>query len=103
MAEDHEENGWSLGVHFPTRIYASKIHSSSHHQRWEDASKCDPRADNGIPYIRTDIVAGLAEALQDAGLQIEHLHSKFQETGSGNAALYKIQSILAAYEQATKP
>ena len=34
-------------------------------------------------------------ALQNAQLQIEYLHDKFQETGSGNATLYFIQAAIA--------
>ena len=39
-------------------------------------------------------VARLEEALREAKLQIEYLHGKFQETGSGNSALARIDSAL---------
>ena len=39
-------------------------------------------------------VARLEEALREAKLQIEYLHGKFQETGSGNAVLARIDSAL---------
>lgn len=38
--------------------------------------------------------ARLEEALREAALQIEYLHEKFQETGSGNAVLAKIGEAL---------
>ena len=34
-------------------------------------------------------------ALRDAALQIEYLHEKFQETGSGNAVLFTINAAIA--------
>ena len=39
-------------------------------------------------------VARLEEALSEARLQIEYLHGKFKETGSGNAVLARIDSAL---------
>ena len=36
----------------------------------------------------------LREALRDASLQIEYLHEKFQETGTGNAVLAKLRTLL---------
>ena len=38
--------------------------------------------------------AGLVGLLAEAKLQIEYLHDKFKETGSGNAVLGKIDSAL---------
>lgn len=38
------------------------------------------------------------EALQEARLQIQYLHEKFQETGTGNAALAKIDAALSKAE-----
>ena len=35
------------------------------------------------------------EALREAVLQIEYLHDKFQETGTGNAVLAKLKAALA--------
>ena len=37
---------------------------------------------------------GMALALKEAKLQIEYLHEKFGETGSGNAVLAKINRVL---------
>jgi hypothetical protein len=37
----------------------------------------------------------LVEALEGAETQIQYLHDKFQETGSGNAELARIRTILA--------
>lgn len=39
--------------------------------------------------------AELNDGLVEAVLQIEYLHEKFQETGSGNAALARIRSLLS--------
>lgn len=36
----------------------------------------------------------LKSVLSDAYLQIEYLHEKFQETGSGNAILVRINDVL---------
>lgn len=36
----------------------------------------------------------MVEALKEAKLQIEYLHDKFNETGSGNSALAKIDAAL---------
>lgn len=38
----------------------------------------------------------LRDALKEARLQIEYLHDKFSVTGSGNAALTKIDAALSA-------
>ena len=40
----------------------------------------------------------LIEALREAKLQIEYLHSKFKETGSRNAVIAKIDLALAKEE-----
>ena len=40
----------------------------------------------------------LIETLQDAKLQIEYLHEKFQPTGSGNSVLNNIETVLKNYE-----
>ncbi len=40
----------------------------------------------------------MLEALKDAALQIEYLHDKFQETGSGNSVLSGIRAAIAAAE-----
>ncbi len=39
-------------------------------------------------------IAELEEALREAVLQIEYLHGKFQETGSGNAAISRARAAL---------
>ena len=41
--------------------------------------------------------AQLTDALEEARLQIECLHGKFKATGSGNAVLQRINSVLSAY------
>ncbi len=38
------------------------------------------------------------EALKEARLQIEYLHDKFKETGTGNAVLAKIDRVIAKDE-----
>lgn len=38
----------------------------------------------------------LVERLKEACLQIEYMHSKFDETGSGNAVLARINATLSA-------
>lgn len=38
--------------------------------------------------------ARLRDVLREAKLQIEYLHGKFQETGSGNSTLQKIEFAL---------
>jgi hypothetical protein len=40
--------------------------------------------------------AALVEALEQATLQIEYLHEKFQPTGSGNAVAARARAALAA-------
>jgi hypothetical protein len=39
-------------------------------------------------------IAALEEALTNAVLQIEYLHEKFQETGSGNAVVIRARVVL---------
>ena len=46
---------------------------------------------------RADLTDALAEAAEEAKQQIEYLHGKFQETGTGNAVIARLQSALAAY------
>ena len=43
----------------------------------------------------------LVELLHDAGIQIEYLHDKFSETGTGNNVLSRIKSLLTKIN--TKP
>ena len=43
-----------------------------------------------------DIIDKLVEALNGTILQIEYLHDKFQETGSGNAELLRAREALKA-------
>ena len=50
-----------------------------------------------IEYTRADLTDALAEAAEEAKQQIEYLHGKFQETGTGNAVIARLQSALAAY------
>jgi hypothetical protein len=44
-----------------------------------------------------DLADTLAEAAEEAKQQIKYLHGKFQETGTGNAVIARLQSALAAY------
>ena len=53
----------------------------------------DARAALKAALAEAEIVR-LREALRDASLQIEYLHEKFQETGSGNAVLAKLRTLL---------
>jgi hypothetical protein len=41
-----------------------------------------------------EIFQNMQEALQEAQLQIEYLHGKFSETGTGNKVLAKIKEAL---------
>ena len=41
----------------------------------------------------------LVEALEEAKLQIEYLHGKFKETGTGNAVLTKIEQALSKVKE----
>jgi len=41
----------------------------------------------------------LADLLDEAHLQIEYLHEKFGETGSGNNVLSRIETALAKYKE----
>ena len=50
-----------------------------------------------IEYTRADLTDALAEAAEEAKQQIEYLHGKFQETGTGNAVIARLESALAAY------
>jgi hypothetical protein len=43
-------------------------------------------------YSAADEIERLRAALEEARLQIEYLHDKFRETGSGNAALARIDA-----------
>lgn len=42
---------------------------------------------------------GLIDLLDEAHLQIEYLHKKFGETGSGNNVLARIETELAKYKE----
>ena len=44
--------------------------------------------------ISADEIELLRRTLHEAALQIEYLHEKFHETGTGNATLAKIASVL---------
>lgn len=44
-------------------------------------------------------VKALEEALTESILQIEYLHGKFQETGSGNAVLSRLKSLEATCQK----
>jgi hypothetical protein len=44
---------------------------------------------------------GLLNLLDEARLQIEYLHKKFGETGSGNNVLARIETALAKYKEVT--
>ena len=48
-------------------------------------------------YVHADLADTLAEAAEEATQQIEYLHGKFQETGTGNAVIARLESALAAY------
>jgi len=48
-------------------------------------------------YVPADLADALAEAAEEAKQQIKYLHGKFQETGTGNAVIARLQSALAAY------
>ena len=50
-----------------------------------------------IEYTRADLTDALAEAAGEAKQQIKYLHGKFQETGTGNAVIARLESALAAY------
>ena len=50
-----------------------------------------------IEYIRADLTDALVEAAEEAKQQIKYLHGKFQETGTGNAVIARLESALAAY------
>lgn len=50
-----------------------------------------------IEYTRADLTDALAEAAEEAKQQIKYLHGKFQETGTGNAVIARLESALAAY------
>lgn len=53
-------------------------------------------------YPRAELIQAIwpegVAALKDARLQIDYLHGKFQETGSGNAVLSRIGAALAMLE-----
>lgn len=40
------------------------------------------------------LINEMAEVLQEAKMQIEYLHKKFQETGTGNSVCARINSVL---------
>ena len=48
-------------------------------------------------YVPADLTDALAEAAEEAKQQIKYLHGKFQETGTGNAVIARLESALAAY------
>jgi hypothetical protein len=52
--------------------------------------------DNDMNALRhvLDVNAKMLEALKESKLQIEYLHERFWETGSGNMVLAKIQSAI---------
>lgn len=49
-----------------------------------------PEAFSGVD----EEITRLREVLSDAYLQIDYLHGRFQETGSGNAVLARINDVL---------
>ena len=44
-----------------------------------------------------ELEGAIVSSLQEAINQIKYLHGKFQETGTGNAVIARLQSALAAY------
>lgn len=52
--------------------------------------------------VRKDCVSlaseDMLEVLRDAKLQIEYLHDKFRTTGTGNAVVSQIESVIAKAE-----
>ena len=48
-------------------------------------------------YVTADLADALVVAAEEAKQQIEYLHGKFQETGTGNAVIARLESALAAY------
>ena len=48
-------------------------------------------------YVPADLADALVVAAEEAKQQIEYLHGKFQETGTGNAVIARLESALAAY------
>ncbi|MBS0343807.1 MAG: hypothetical protein JSS56_25155 [Proteobacteria bacterium] len=47
------------------------------------------------PFVTPADVAALRATLREARVQIKYLHEKFQETGSGNGVLARIDAALA--------
>ena len=56
-----------------------------------------PTHEDNKGYVPADLADTLAEAAEEAKQQIKYLHGKFQETGTGNAVIARLQSALAAY------
>jgi hypothetical protein len=46
-----------------------------------------------------EMAQGLIDLLDEARIQIEYLHKKFGETGSGNNVLSRIETELAKYKE----
>lgn len=49
--------------------------------------------------IRETHAAELAEALEEAVRQIEYLHEKFGQTGSGNGVIARCSHVLAKFQE----
>ena len=66
---------------------------------WRRAWSKQDRPDEAEQVANAYLIAAaprLYKALESARLQIEYLHEKFQETGSGNAVLAQINEALRA-------
>lgn len=58
-----------------------------------DARKVDDR--RHVAFLTVERYEAMVDALREAKLQIEYLHGKFTATGSGNAVLAQIDSVLS--------
>ena len=56
-----------------------------------------PTHEDNKGYVPADLADALAEASEEAKQQIKYLHGKFQETGTGNAVIARLEAALAAY------
>lgn len=54
---------------------------------------------NKTPGELEDSIDGLVDALRESTNQIEYLHKKFQETGTGNAVIAKNNTLTEKYSR----
>ena len=82
---------WRVGQHYRIHVYQGDRPVATFH-REEDAARAV--ADRKRADLATRQRDELRAALEEARLQIEYLHGKFQSTGSGETTLARLRTVL---------